>query len=44
MIPYFLLAYIGIKISAAWWYYGLVTVGFVLKIFNAGINIGKEAT
>lgn len=43
MIPYFLLAYIGIKINAVWWYYGLVAVGFVLKTLNAGIKLGKEA-
>jgi hypothetical protein len=40
---YFLLTYIGIKIGAAWWYYSLLSVGFVVKILNAGIKLGKEA-
>jgi hypothetical protein len=44
MISYFLLTYIGIKIGAAWWYYALAGVGFVLKILNAGIKLGKEAS
>ena len=43
MIQYFLLTYIGIKIGAAWWYYALCSVGFVVKILNAGIKLGKEA-
>lgn len=43
MIPYFLLAYIGIKIGAAWWYYALCSVGFAIKILDTGIKLGKEA-
>lgn len=43
MIPYFLLAYIGIKVSAAWWYYALLSVALVIKILNAGVKLGKES-
>lgn len=44
MIPYFLLTYIGIKIGVAWWYYALCALGFILKVLNAGIKLGKEAS
>lgn len=43
MILYFLFAYIGIKVGAAWWYYALCVFCFILKILDAGIKLGKEA-
>jgi hypothetical protein len=42
MISLFLLIYIGLEISAPWWYFALVSVTCLIKILNAGIKLGKE--
>ncbi len=43
MISVILFIYIGIQIGAPWWYYTLLGVVSLVKIFGAGAKLGKKA-
>lgn len=43
MISTILFIYIGIYISAPWWYYALLGVFWLFKILQAGVKLGKKA-
>ena len=42
MISVILFIYIGIRLSAPWWYYALLGVVSLFKILGAGIKFGKK--
>lgn len=42
MISIILFIYVGVQIGAPWWYYALLGFLGLVKILNAGINLGKK--
>lgn len=42
MVSVFLFIYIGIQISAPWWYYTLLGLMFVVKVLGFGIKCGEK--
>lgn len=42
MISVILFIYIGVHISAPWWYYALLGVVSLFKILDFGIKLGKK--
>lgn len=42
MIPAILLIYIGIKMAAPWWYFGLIVLWGLWEVFSAGVDDGGD--
>lgn len=43
MIACILFAWIGVQLSAPWWYFALLSVRIVASMVDIGIKIGKAA-
>lgn len=43
MIGCVLLAWIGVQMSAPWWYFALLAIRIVASMVDLGVKIGKAA-
>lgn len=44
MIVCVLLIWIGVSMSAPWWYFALLSVSVIAKMVDLGIKMGKKAS
>lgn len=42
MISAILFIYIGVQITAPWWYYTLLGIACLFKFLGAGVKLGKK--